>query len=79
MLRMDVITQRDLNVSSAGTSVFTSQDAVCSRVTALFNGATVATQGGFTFSILNQLRDFEGPASGTESHRVFEFSIRPMA
>lgn len=72
-IRMHLFTNRDAN-----TSDFTIQDAVGSRMYALFDGAAVGTQGGFTFAPLNQLRDFQAPSSGTELHRVFEYSLRPM-
>lgn len=75
IVRMHLYTQRDPN-----TSDMTIQNAVSSQITAVFDGAQLAAQTYRTtftasFAMFNQLRDFQAPSSGTELHRVFEFSL----
>ncbi len=72
-VRMHLYTNRDENTSS-----FTSQNNIASKIYDLYDGYQLATQNSTQFSLLNQLRDFQGPVSGTELHRVFEFSVHPV-
>lgn len=75
IIRMHLYTDRDANTSS-----FTTQNAVSSRITALYDG-TIMSQASFdathtiTYSELNQLRDFQAPATDKELHLVIEFSL----
>mgnify|MGYP000858782328 CR=1 FL=1 len=72
-VRMHLFTLRDSNTSS-----FTVQNAVADRIYTVFDGAQMSAQGEFTFSLLNLLRDFQAQSSGTELHKVFEFSVYPQ-
>ena len=74
IVRMSLFTNRDDN-----TSGLTRQYDVAQRMYELFDGATLTAQTGVAFSLLNQLRDFQGPSSGVELHRVFEYSVYPIA
>lgn len=70
VVRMHLYDNRDQNVND-----LERQNAVSTAITTLFDGATLATQSGVSFSLLNQLRNFQGPSTGLELHHVFEFSL----
>lgn len=75
IIRMHLYAQRD-----SGTSDLTIQNGASGRITELFDGAQMASQvfrqtSTVTFTILNELRNFQAPSSGTQLHHVFEFSV----
>lgn len=73
LVRMHLYTHRDTN-----TSLLTTQDGIGERIYAVFDGATLSTQGTTEFAIMNQVRDFQGPSSGIDLHRVYEFTVNAI-
>lgn len=70
IIRLHLYDNRDQNVNN-----LERQNAVSAAITTLFDGATLDTEAGVSFSLLNQLRNFQGPTTGVELHHVFEFSL----
>jgi hypothetical protein len=73
LVRMHLFTPRDQN-----TSDFTLQNAIGERMYSVFDGVSMSDQGTIEFSVLNQVRDFQAASSGSDLHRVFEFTVQPF-
>jgi len=71
VIRMHVYTLRDHG--------FADQSAVNARIVSVYDGARLATQSPFNFSVMTYQRHFQAASSGTDLHYVQEFSVRPMA